>query len=135
MNNSDLANSQNRVKEFTLDMAQAADTYDICEAHGNILIKDYSVYVHTAGTTFTSCRICTDNTIKHDFMTAAEGNRGSYLAAVGDVASLGRRGVPHLLVNGKKIQFIMEGSTGVGSLRFTIIYRKMTHGAFLEDLT
>lgn len=113
--------NQNKIKEYTLDLAQAANTYDIMTAAADIIFEDFYIYVATAGATFTSVAIQTNDTTVWPLMTAAEGAVASLLA--GAHINSATKGKCFKLTSGKKLQFTIVGLTGTGSLRLGLVYR------------
>lgn len=121
------------VKSFTANLAQAAGTYDLCTAQGDVLIDPtwLSIYVQTAGATFTSVAIQTNQTNATTIMTAGEG-------AVANLTV--QRNVPHALPtaqgitlkNGQKLQYTITGATGTGSLQVFVPFFGVTSGATLS---
>lgn len=128
-------NNQPRIeaKSFTLNLAQAAGTYDACTAFGDVLIDPtwISIYVATAGATFTSVSIQTNQTNATTILTAGEG-------AVANLTA--QRCVPHalptsqgiLLKSGQKIQFTLTGATGTGSLQIAIPFYPLSASATIS---
>lgn len=102
------------IKEFTANLAQAANTYDLCTASGGgVYIRNISVYVATAGATFTSVSIQTNQTNATTLMSAVEGAVANLTAQKVVVLALAR---PVYLASGQKLQYTIVGSTGTGSL-------------------
>ena len=63
---------QNVSKERTVNIAQAANTYDITTATGDVMIERFYVYVATAGATMTSVSIQTNDTTPFVLLSAVE---------------------------------------------------------------
>lgn len=117
---------------FTANLAQAAATYDLCTASGDVLIDLYNlgVYVATAGATLTSVSIQTNQTNATTILSAVEGAVANLIAQKNIV-----RAIPVIgglvLKSGQKIQFTILGATGTGSLSVIIPYSPITAGATL----
>lgn len=120
----------NYTKEWTLDCSQAAATYDITTATGDVFVERYYVYVATAGATLTSVAIQTNDTTAFALMTAVEGGVANLLA--GSNINPANKDKSFKLTSGKKIQFTIAGATGTGSLRLGVIYRPVTTGATIS---
>ena len=121
-----------KVKQFTLSLAQAAATYDLAtvNATGDILILDVNIHCITAGATFTSVAIATNDTTAVSLLSAVEGavanlTAGKNIVKVFPVANTG----PILLRSGKKIQYTIVGATGTGTLLVTLRYQAVANGA------
>lgn len=117
-------------KQATLNLAQAAGTYDLVTASGDVFIplKELALYMATAGATFTSVAIQTNQTTPEVVLTAGEGAVAS-LPAQKIVVHANEKGI--YLASGQKIQYTIVGSTGTGSMIATIFYRAVSAGATL----
>lgn len=125
--------SRVEVKSFTANLAQAAGTYDLCTASGDVLIHPnwLAMYMATAGATFTSVAIQTNQTNPTNILTAGEG-------AVANLTS--QKCVPHnvptsqgvFLKSGQKLQYVITGATGTGSMEVVIPFTGVTAGATLS---
>lgn len=123
--------SAERVTQFTLNLAQAAATYDICTATGGPVLIDVLqsvVYVATAGSVLTSVAISTNQTNNTDLLTAVEGAVAG-LTAQKVVAKARTAGI--YLATGQKMQFTIVGATGTGSLLLTLVWRKVNSSSTL----
>lgn len=119
------------VKSFTANLAQAAGAYDLCTAtNGGILIEAWSVYVATAGATFTSVKLHTNQTNDINLMSAAEGAVANLIAQ--KVLSLSNPNYPIYLASGQKVLYTIVGATGTGSLTAVLRYRPVDSGAILQ---
>jgi len=125
-----IQNPPTLVKEWTLNLAQAAATYDVTTATGDLYIDNFTIYVATAGATFTSVAIQTNDTNIFAFLTALEGAVANITE--GKTLVSASTGKPTRLTSGKKIQFTMVGTTGTGSLRLVVKYMPITAGAALS---
>jgi len=118
-----------QVGQFTANLAQAAATYTLCTATGgDILITNFSFYVQTAGSVFTSVQIKTNQTNSTDLMSAAEGVVANILAQ--KLVSVART-APIFLKSGQLLQYVIVGATGSGSLTCNFTYQPFTVGARL----
>lgn len=120
-------------KEFTANLAQAAGTYDLCTASGGDVVVDlYSlaIYVATAGATFTSVSIQTNQTNATTVLSAVEGAVANLVVGKNLV-----RAIPVIgslfLKSGEKLQYTIIGSTGTGALTVGMNILSMTPGATL----
>ena len=119
------------VGRFTADLTQAAGAYDLCTAtNGGILIEAWSVYVETAGATFTSVKLHTNQTNDTNLVTAVEGAVAGLIAQ--KVLSLSNPNYPIYLASGQKILYTIVGATGTGSLTVVLRYRPVDGGAVLQ---
>lgn len=118
---------------FTANLAQAAATYDLCTASGGDVLIDptkLAFYMATAGATFTSVSVQTNQTNATTLLTAGEG-------AVANLTA--QRNVPHalptsqgvLLKSGQKLQYTIVGATGTGSMQCAIPFLAVDAGATL----
>lgn len=117
------------VKEFTANLAQAAATYDLCTASGDVLIEDVQFYVSTVGATFTSVAFQTNDTTLLQLLTAVEGAVASLLA---QKTLRPAEKQQFQLRSGKKIQYTIVGATGTGEIRATVRFRPISAGANLS---
>lgn len=117
-----------KAKVFTLNLAQAAATYDLvtCSATGGVLIHDVQLYVSTAGLTFTSVSIQTNDTTPVNILTSIEG--GVANLTVGKNITKVFTG-PTYLHTSKKIQYTIVGLTGTGTMIAIIRYQPTVAGA------
>jgi len=120
--------SQQKVKVFTLNLAQAAATYTLatCNAVGGVLILGVDIYVATAGATFTSVSIQTNDTTAVEILSAAEGAVANL--TVGKNVAKTFTG-PTYLHTSKLITYTIIGATGTGSLRVIVRYTPTLSGA------
>ena len=118
--------------EFTLNLAQVANTYDACVAsNGDVMILGANLYVVTAGTIFTSVSVQTNQTNFLTLMTAGEGALANILAQAHPVCAAQAWIAPWTLRNGQKIQYTMVGALGTGSMRLFGYFIPITPGAVL----
>jgi hypothetical protein len=120
------------VKEVTLDLSQAAGTYDALTADGDVLIEGYNVYVSTAGATFNYASIQTNDTTSLVLLSSSDGVAGNLtegaqsFSGTTPIKFAGFR-----LSDGKKIQYTIDGSTGTGAIKLTVKYKQISSGATL----
>lgn len=118
-----------QVKEFTLNLAQAAGTYDLCTASGDVLIEDVRYQVTTVGATFTSVAVKNNESTLYTLLSAVEGAVANILAGT----NLSPAAAQKLrLPSGKKLQYIIVGATGTGAIKAVITFRPITAGATLS---
>ena len=119
-----------QIVRLTANLAQAAGTYDLgTVSGGGILIEKTSIYVATAGTLFTSVAIQTNQTNTTSILTAAEGALANIISQ--KVIPAAAANQPIYLASGQKLQYVLVGLTGVGSLLVTVQYRPVDTGARL----
>lgn len=116
-------------QEFTANLAQAAGTYDLCTASGDVLINEYDLAVlcTVVGATFTSVSIQSDQTTPEVLLSSAEGAVANLTASKNIVRAVARGSF--ILRSGNKIQYTIAGSTGTGTLVVGIPYTPLTVGA------
>ena len=112
-----------------VNCAQAAGTYDLLTATGDVLVTTQKYYQITAGATFTSLAIQTNDTTAAPLLSAAEGAVANLTAAKNIVSAT--VSTPIVIKSGKKIQMTLVGSTGTGTGTLAIYYTPITAGAFL----
>ena len=122
-------NQDSRIKEFTLNLAQAAASYAVFRAPGDILVEDYNIYVSTAGTDFDSVAIATNDTVPFYLLTADEGVMTNITEGNQVLSANVRR--TFRLSTGKRVDFTLVGATGTGALKLTVKYRPISAGAYL----
>lgn len=117
-------------KEFTVNVQQAAATYDLCTASGDIYIKSAKVYIGTQILTLTSVSIQTNMTTATTIMSAIE---GAVAGLTGDKMVTTAFVGPLFLSSGKKIQFTIVGSTSAqGTMKLALEYGRLAAGADLN---
>lgn len=112
---------------FTANLAQAAAAYTLATSTGGVLITRVSIFVTTAGATFTSVAIATNNTTADAFLTAGEG-------AVANVTvgkNLKDFSVRAWLPTTKLVQYTIVGATGTGALQVAVEWIPGVAGATL----
>ena len=114
--------------EATMDLAQAADTYDLITAAGDVLIKKVIFYVSTVGATFTSVSVQTDDTTSLELLSAVEGAVAELTAG----RNLKAITTPFRLSDGQKIQFTIVGATGTGEIKVAVIYQAISANASIS---
>lgn len=125
--------SEDRARSFTANLAQAAGTYDLCTATGgdvSIDMYNISLYVVTAGATFTSVSVQTNQTNPTVVLTSAEGAVANIIAQKNLVRSVTVGSL--LLASGQKLQYTIAGATGTGSLKVAMAFMPLANGATLS---
>lgn len=117
-------------KEVAVNEAQAAGTYTLLTATGDVLVTANRFYQITAGATFTSLAIQTNDTTAFALMTSTEGLVTNLTAAKNITTA--NVGSPFLLRSGQTITMILAGSTGTGTGTLGIQYVPLTSGAYLS---
>ncbi len=117
------------VPQFTMNLAQAAATYDLCTASGgDVIVWGADVYCTVVGATWTSVTIQTNDTTAFTIMNATQGAVANF-TALKNVALTWAQADKFLLRSGKKIQYTIAGSTGTGSAVVTILGLSVNGGA------
>lgn len=119
-------------KSATANLAQAAGTYDLVTAVGDVLIDTSKVamYMATVGATFTSVSIQSNQTSVVTVLTALEGAVANLTAQKQIVHVFPTNSVLHL-ASGQKLQYTIIGATGTGSMIVDIPFMPMTMNASL----
>ncbi len=116
-----------KTKVFTLNLAQAAATYDLlaCNAGGGVMIESVQFFGTVVGATFTAVTCQSNNTVPEELLSAAEG------AVVNIVAgkNIKNYSTPFYLAASKKLQYTISGSTGTGTVLAIVKYRPTVAGA------
>lgn len=120
-----------KITQFTANLAQAANTYDLLTATGGIFIGKIVFYVATAGATFDSVSFQTNQTNPTEIMSAAEGAVAN-LTVQKIIPITYTFAVPIYLANGQKIQYTIVGATGTGSLTCSVLWSPATVGATIS---
>lgn len=120
-----------KVTEVTLDLSQAAATYDAMTAFGDVLIELISFYVSiVGGGLLTSVSVQTDDTTVQQLLTVAEGAVANLVAQ--QTLAFAYAKMPIRLQSGKKIQYTIA-STGAstGQIKFVVKWMQISSGARL----
>jgi hypothetical protein len=123
-----------KLKEFTIDLSQAAGTYDICEADGDILVEQFNTYVSQAGSTFTYATIQTNDDTALFLIDSTDGAVGNLTLGnqiFVNYAPLMMNGKSFRLESGKKLQYTINGDTGSGEIKLVLKYREISASAEL----
>lgn len=113
----------------TADLSQAAGTYDLFTAQGDIAINKIAVFSTQNAATFTDVEIKTNQLTPVVLMTTTEGARANLTQ--GKNIDLAAANKFFVLRNGSKIQYTITGSTGTGSLMVVVDTRPLVEGAML----
>ena len=117
--------------QFTMNLAQAANTYDLCTATGgDVIIWGMNVYCTVVGATWTSVTIQSDATTNFVFMNATEGARANFTAGK-DVPLTWTQVAKALIRSGNKIRYTIAGSTGTGTALVTVLCQSVNGGILL----
>jgi hypothetical protein len=114
-----------KTKVFTMNLAQAANTYDLCTCTGGVLIDTVQIFGAVVGATFTAVTMQTSNTVPEEILSAAEGAVANIVAGK-NIKSFTTK---FYLATTKKIQYTISGSTGTGSCSIIVTYRPCINGA------
>lgn len=116
--------------EVAVNEAQAAGTYTLLTATGDVLVTVNRFYQITAGATFTSISIQTNDTTAFSLMTSTEGLIANLTASKNITTA--NITTPFLLKSGKLIQLTIAGSTGTGTGTLGLQYVPITSGSYLS---
>lgn len=117
--------------QFTMNLAQAAATYDLCTASGgDVIVWGINVFCTVSGATWTSVTIQTNSTTNFVIMNATEGARANFTAGK-DVAPTWTQVAKILVRSGNKIQYTIAGSTGTGSAVVTVLCQSVAGAGIL----
>ncbi len=118
--------TQTKSKVFTLNLAQAAATYDLatCNALGGVHIISIDFYCTVVGATFTSVSCQTNDTTAVEFMSAVEGGVANITAGK-NVKNYTTQSYLH---TSKKIQYTIVGATGTGTIIAIVRYQPSVAG-------
>lgn len=122
-----------RAKAFTVNLAQAAGTYDLCTASGgDVLIDLYNLglFCTVAGATFTSVAIQTNDTTPAVILTSTEGGVANITAGKNITRAVTFNAI--VLTSGKKIQYTIVGTTGTGTMKAGISFCPLVGGATIS---
>lgn len=98
------------IKQFTLDLSQAAGTYDIFSAFvSDVIIEHIILYIATAGAVLSSVAIKTNQT------TAVDGAVAN-LTSQKNLITTWTQQIPIILASGQKVQYLLVEVTGSGSI-------------------
>ena len=122
-------NEMSRVKEVTLNLAQAQATYTAITAVGDIYVEDVNLYCTVVGATFTSVAVATNDAVPTVIMTSTEGAVANIVA--GTNFQPATKGKTFTLRSGKLITYAIVGTTGTGTMVMQIKYRPISNGAYL----
>jgi len=113
-------------KEFTLNLAQAAATYDICTASGgDVLVMIAAPFVSVAAVGLVSDSIQSNNTTPDIIMAAGVGLLGSLTAG----KNMAPFATAFVLPSGKKLQHTIVGTGSGGTILLAVQYMRLAAGA------
>lgn len=119
------------VADGTLDLSQAANTYDLFTASGDIMSLGTAIISLAAATTFTSVEVSVNFSTAFVILTTANGARANWTSGAAMTTTLGVNQKGLYIPSGKKVQYTIAGSTGTGSGRMVCVYRPLSAGARL----
>lgn len=116
-----------KTKVFTINLAQAAGTYDLAVANaiGGSVIESVNFYESVAGATFTSVSVQTNDTTPVEMLSAVEGA----LAGLTVGKNIKLFNTQTYLHTSKKLQYTILGLTGSGTMLAIVRYRPSVSGA------
>lgn len=115
-----------RVKVGVFNTAQAAGTYDLLTATGDVYVEVLSAYAKTAGGGFTTAAVATNHTTPKSIVAAA------VAAAVTLDLAMTLVTTAFVLPSGKKIQGTIVGTGNAGEIDVVVRYSPLTAGATLS---
>lgn len=115
-------------KEVSFSLNQAAATYTLFTASGDVLIEDISVYCTAAAAgPLTSVSIQTNQTTPRVFLTVAEGGVGNLLAQATIAMAERATRVNTQLRSGQLIQAVIAGgASATGVLQIVVKWRPLS---------
>ena len=121
---------RDRLLYKSIILNDTAGTYDIATAtDGDIIVEDVLLYIVTAGETFDSVSIQTDDTTPFVVMTDVEGDVANLTAQTTVKTANSQKSF--YLASGKKLQYTITGSTGSGSCYIVIKYKIISEGSLV----
>lgn len=122
------------IVQATVNQAQAASTYDLLTATGDVMIIYMALYCTVVGATWTSTTVQTNDTTPFVFVDATQGARANFTAGKNITLTWSPTiGVQKpFLRSGQKIQYTIAGSTGTGTSLAVFHYMQATSGAILS---
>jgi hypothetical protein len=119
-----------KTADTTANLSQPAGTYDLATASADLLIETASILVTTAGSGFTRVSIETNDATPFAVLSSGDGAVAN-LTAGRQLQTTWHQGQPILLRAGQKLQYTIQGATGVGALRCVFQYRPLSGGALV----
>ena len=120
-----------KIAQATVNLAQAANTYDLLTCSGGaVLIDAFSLFCTVVGATFTACTIQTDDTVNFVFVDATAGARANFVAN-SNMAITWAQVQKCYLRSGQKIRYTITGSTGTGTALATVRYMQLSPASVL----
>lgn len=121
---------RDRLLYKSLTLNDEAGSYDIATATGgDILIEDVVLYMVTAGATFDSVSIQTDDTTPFVVMSAVEGAVANL--TVQTTIKTANSQKSFYLASSKKLQYTITGATGSGTCYVLIRYKIISEGSLV----
>lgn len=121
---------RDRLLYKSITLTDVAGSYDIATAtDGDIIVEDVLLYMVTAGATFDSVSIQTDDTTPFVVMTDVEGAVGNLTAQTTVKTANSQKSF--YLESGKKLQYTITGATGSGSCYIVIKYKIISSGSLV----
>lgn len=115
--------AQPQIFTTSLNLNQAAATYDIATASGEVIIVGVALRVGTAAGGLTSVSIQTNDTTPFEIMSAATGAIGN-LTAQRTIITDWLQANPWILSTGKKLQYTIVGAGNAGTIACSILFRQ-----------
>lgn len=113
------------VKQFSINLAQNAATYDLFTASGDVSILSVDLYVSVAGTGLTSVSVQTNDTTPVVVLASGSG----LVAALTIGKNLLNLASQFFLASGKKVQYTIVGTGSAGTIKAVVRYMRATAGA------
>lgn len=115
-------------QEFSANLGQAAATYDLVTASGDVMITKIVLYLTVAGVGLASVALATNQTVPFAILSAADGAVANLL--LGKVLpTTWTQGQPFVLRSGQKIQYAIVGAGAAGTMKVDVTYLPVTAGA------
>lgn len=114
-----------KIKAGVFNTSQAAGTYDLLTASGDIYVEVLAGYVKTAGAGFTTAAISTNHTTPKSIVAATAAASVTLDLAMTLVTA------SFLLQSGKKIQGIIVGTGSGGEIDIIVRWAPVSAGATL----
>ena len=119
-----------KIAQATMNLAQAANSYDLLTASGPLVILQASLYCTVVGAVFTSVTIQTSTTVPFVIMNATEGARANFVAN-SNMAITWTQVQKAYLPSSERIRMTIAGSTGTGTALLTVVYLPLTSAGLL----
>lgn len=117
-------------KEFTANLGQAAATYDLATASGDLIITSVTLYITVAGAGLTSVALQSNSTVPFIVLAAADGLLAALLAGK-TLPTTWTQTQGFGLRSGQKLQYTIVGAGAAGTMKADVTFLPVTAGASL----